>query len=33
MTILDWGQVIFLAIVVTVSIGGIIKVIFFDKED
>lgn len=32
-TILDWSQVIFLAIVVTASIGGVIKVIFFDKDD
>lgn len=32
MTLLDWGQVIFLAIVVLVGIGGMIKVLFFDKD-
>lgn len=32
MTLLDWGQVIFLAIVAIVSVGGIVKVIFFDKD-
>jgi len=33
MTTLDWAQVIFLAIVAGVSLYGIIKVIFFDKDE
>ncbi len=32
MTILDWSQVIFLAIVVIVGIGGMYKVLFMDKD-
>jgi len=32
MTVLDWGQVIFLGIVAVVSIGGMIKVLFLDKD-
>lgn len=33
MTYLDLAQIIFLAIVVTIGLGGIIKVVFFDKDD
>jgi hypothetical protein len=33
MTTLDWAQVIFLAIVASVSLYGMIKVIFFDKDE
>lgn len=33
MTLLDWGQVIFLAIVVFAGIGGMYKVLFIDKEE
>lgn len=29
---LDWGMVIFLAIVVVVGVGGMIKVLFIDKD-
>ncbi len=32
MTILDDAQIIFLAIVFIIGVGGMIKVIFFDKE-
>lgn len=32
MTPLDIGQVIFLVIVVIFGVGGMIKVLFFDKE-
>jgi len=32
MSLLDWGQVIFLTIVALVSIGAMIKVIFIDKD-
>ncbi len=32
MTLIDWGQVIFLAIVVIAGVGGMIKVLFFDKS-
>ena len=32
MSLLDWGQVIFLAIVALVGVGGMIKVLFFDKD-
>lgn len=32
MTVLDWTQIIFLSIVIIVSVGGMIKVIFYDKE-
>jgi hypothetical protein len=32
MTTLDWAQIIFIAIVACVSLYGIIKVIFFDKN-
>jgi hypothetical protein len=31
MTILDWSQVGFLAIVVLAGVGGMIKVLFLDK--
>jgi hypothetical protein len=33
MTLLDWGQVIFLAVVVIVSIGGMYKVLFMNKKE
>ena len=33
MSILDWSQVGFLAIVVLVGVGGMIKVLFLDKKD
>jgi hypothetical protein len=33
MNIVDWGQVIFLAIVVIAGVGGIIKVLFLDKKE
>lgn len=32
MTLLDWGQVIFLSLVVIIGIGGMVKVIFLDKD-
>ncbi len=32
MTILDWSQVAFLAVVVLIGIGGMIKVLFIDKD-
>lgn len=32
MTPLDIGQVVFIAIVALIGVGGIIKVIFFDKD-
>ena len=32
MSIVDWGQVIFLAIVALAGIGGMIKVLFLDKK-
>ena len=32
MTILDWAQVAFLAIVVLAGVGGMIKVLFIDKN-
>ncbi len=31
-TALDWTMVIFLTIVVIVGVGGLIKVLFIDKE-
>jgi hypothetical protein len=30
---LDWAQIVFLAIVAIVGIGGMIKVLFFDKAE
>lgn len=33
MTPLDWAQVAFLTIVVIFGVGGIIKVLFFEKEE
>ena len=33
MSALEWGQVAFLAVVVTVGIGGMIKVLFFDEDE
>jgi len=33
MSIVDWGQVLFLTIVAIVGIGGMIKVLFMDKKD
>ncbi len=33
MTILDWAQVGFLALVVIAGVGGMIKVLFFDKKE
>lgn len=33
MTMLDWGQVVFLAVVVIIGVGGMIKVLFMDKRD
>jgi hypothetical protein len=33
MTMLDWGQVAFLAVVVIIGVGGMIKVLFMDKKD
>jgi hypothetical protein len=33
MSIVDWGQVIFLAIVVLAGVGGMIKVLFIDKKE
>ena len=33
MTILDWAQVGFLAVVVLIGVGGMIKVLFLDKKD
>jgi len=32
MTMLDWGQVAFLVIVIIAGIGGMIKVLFLDKK-
>jgi len=32
MTLLDWGQVAFLVIVIIAGIGGMIKVLFLDKK-
>lgn len=32
MTVLDWSQIAFLSIVVIIGVGGMIKVIFFDKS-
>jgi hypothetical protein len=32
MTLLDWAQIFFLSVVVIVSLVGMIKVIFFDKN-
>jgi len=32
MTMLDWGQVAFLVIVIVAGIGGMIKVLFIDKK-
>ena len=32
MTLLDWGQVAFLAIIIVIGIGGMIKVLFLDKK-
>lgn len=32
MTMLDWGQVAFLVIVIVAGIGGMIKVLFLDKK-
>ncbi len=31
-TLLDWSMVIFLSIVVIVGVGGLIKVLFIDKD-
>lgn len=31
MNIIDWAQVIFLSLVVIIGIGGMIKVLFYDK--
>jgi hypothetical protein len=33
MTLLDWSQVTFLAIVVVIGVGGMIKVLFMDKKE
>ena len=33
MSIVDWGQVIFLAIVVLAGVGGMIKVLFMDRKE
>lgn len=33
MTLLDWSQVAFLAIVVVIGVGGMIKVLFMDKKE
>lgn len=33
MTLLDWSQVGFLAIVVIIGVGGMIKVLFMDKKE
>jgi len=33
MTILDWAQVGFLAVVVLIGVGGMIKVLFLDKKE
>jgi len=33
MTILDWSQVGFLAIVALIGVGGMIKVLFLDKKN
>lgn len=32
MTMLDWGQVAFLVIIIIVGIGGMIKVLFLDNK-
>lgn len=32
MSLLDWGQIIFLSIVVIIGIGGMIKVLFLTKK-
>lgn len=32
MSLLDWGQIIFLSIVVIFGIGGMIKVLFLTKK-
>ncbi len=33
MSIMEWGQVAFIALVAIIGIGGMIKVLFFDKNE
>jgi hypothetical protein len=32
MTMVDWGETLFLVIVILVGVGGMIKVLFIDKK-